>query len=190
MCRLLVSWSVLLGFLAVQSSGYFVINEPAAQREWVNNAPNLVSWSKGLLDGVDGFDVEMARMGTDGLVLVARNVPVKPAQFNIMIQNVPAGDDYFLIFLNSTHGIMYATSHRFTILAPNASPTSTPPSPAPNVPTVTVSGSPNPAQQFATTFPALANSATRNSMALDLHHVVAILMNVVFCLFGALWTVA
>ena len=54
-------------------TGYFVISEPAAQREWVNNAPNLVTWSKGLLDGVNGFDVEMARMSTDGLVLVARN---------------------------------------------------------------------------------------------------------------------
>ena len=53
--------------------GYLVINEPAAQREWVNNAPNLVSWSKGLLDGIYGFDVELARMSTDGLTLVARN---------------------------------------------------------------------------------------------------------------------
>ncbi len=54
-------------------AGYFLINEPAAQREWANNAANLVTWSKGLLDGVDGFDVEMARMSTDGLMLVARN---------------------------------------------------------------------------------------------------------------------
>jgi hypothetical protein len=53
--------------------GYFIINEPAAQREWVNNGVNLVSWSKGLLDGINGFDVEMARMSTDGLTLVARN---------------------------------------------------------------------------------------------------------------------
>lgn len=84
---------ILLGFFAVQTSGmscqiclldvknriiifcpgYLVINEPAAQREWANNAPNLVSWSKGLLDGIHGFDVEMARMSTDGLTLVARN---------------------------------------------------------------------------------------------------------------------
>jgi len=54
-------------------TGYFIINEPAAQREWINNAPNLVSWSKGLLDGIEGFDVELARMSTDGLTLVARN---------------------------------------------------------------------------------------------------------------------
>jgi len=82
---------ILLGFLTVQASctscqnfflnlntdpfftGYFIINEPSAQREWVNGAPNLVSWSKGLLDGIDGFDVELARMSTDGLTLVARN---------------------------------------------------------------------------------------------------------------------
>src|SRR5260221_7777585 len=82
---------ILLGFLTVQASctsrkncflnvktdsfftGYFIINEPSAQREWINGTPNLVSWSKGLLDGIDGFDVELARMSTDGLTLVARN---------------------------------------------------------------------------------------------------------------------
>ena len=55
------------------SVGYFVIDEPAAQRQWVNNAANLVSWSKGVLDSINGFDIEMARMSTNGLVLVARN---------------------------------------------------------------------------------------------------------------------
>jgi hypothetical protein len=58
---------------ALIGPGYFIINEPAAQREWMNNAANLVSWSKGLLDGIHGFDVEIARMSTDGLTLVARN---------------------------------------------------------------------------------------------------------------------
>lgn len=180
---------ILLGFLAVQTSGYFIIDEPAAKQEWVNNAANLVSWSKGLLDGIGGFDVEMARMSTDGLTLVARNVPAKPPQLNIMLQNVPAGDDYFLIFLNSTHGTMYATSHRFSILAANASPSSSPPSPAANVPTVTISGSPNPTQQFATTFPALASGAWRTSVSVGTPQVLAIMMAMVGCMFGAMWTV-
>ena len=65
--------------------GYFLINEPAAQRQWVNNAANLVTWSKGLLDGIDGFDVEMARMSTDGLTLVARNGEVRPCYILRMV---------------------------------------------------------------------------------------------------------
>jgi len=180
---------ILLGFLAVRTSGYFIIDEPAAQRQWVNNAANLVSWSKGLLDGIEGFDVEMARMSTDGLTLVARNVPAKPPQLNIMLQDVPAGDDYFLIFLNSTHGLMYATSPRFSILAASASPSSSPPSPAANVPTITISGSPNPTQHFATTFPALVSGAWKTSVGVGTPQLLAIMMTIVGCVFGALWTV-
>jgi len=55
------------------TAGYFLIDEPGLKREWSNNAANLVSWQKGVLDGIHGFDVEMARMSTDGLMLVARN---------------------------------------------------------------------------------------------------------------------
>ena len=70
-----------------------------------------------------------------------------------MIQDVPAGDDYFLLFLNSTSGTMFASSQKFSIGATaNARATTNP-----NVPTVTVSGSPNPTAVFATTFPPNAN---------------------------------
>jgi hypothetical protein len=119
-----------------------------------------------------------------------KKVPAKPPQLNIMLQNVPAGDDYFLIFLNSTHGIMYATSPRFSILAANASPSSTPPSPAADAPTITISGSPNPTQQFATTFPALISGAWKTSVGVGTPQLLAITMTIVGCMFGALWTVA
>lgn len=52
---------------------YFIVNEPSLGRQWTNGGANLVSWTKGVLDGIAGFDVEMARMGTDGLQLIARN---------------------------------------------------------------------------------------------------------------------
>ncbi|KAF8814376.1 hypothetical protein BYT27DRAFT_7156889 [Phlegmacium glaucopus] len=141
------------------ASAYFIVQEPQSNRQWVNNGQNLVTWTKGLKDGINGFDIEMARMSHDGLTLVAKNVLAAQGKLNLMLLDVPPGDDYFLLFINSTHGVMYATSNKFTILAPSATPSVTPPSPATSVPTVTVSGSPNPTQQFATTFPALPNGA-------------------------------
>ncbi|PPQ72224.1 hypothetical protein CVT24_002352, partial [Panaeolus cyanescens] len=138
---------------------FFIIEEPNKQTQWVNNAANVVQWRKGLLDGIHGFDLELARMGTDGLTLIARNVPVKPNKLNIYLSNVPAGDDYFLIFINSTHGVMHTTSSKFTILEPNATPSSTSTVMLdPNVPTVTIQGGPNPTAFFATTFPAISGA--------------------------------
>lgn len=55
------------------SANYFIINDPQLSTQWSNNAPNLITWSKGLRDGVHGFDVEMARLSKNGLSLVARN---------------------------------------------------------------------------------------------------------------------
>jgi len=107
-----------------------------------------------------------------------------------MLQDVPPGDDYFLIFINSTHGVMHATSNRFTVLAPNATPSSSPPSPADSVPTVTISGGPNPTMPFATTFAAIANGAIAfGQLGLRSVHVGAMVWVMLGCLFGALWTV-
>ncbi|KIM35382.1 hypothetical protein M413DRAFT_449769 [Hebeloma cylindrosporum] len=179
---------IVLAFLSLQvSANYFIITSPAAQSQWQNNAANLVSWEKGVLDDIYGFDVEMARMSKDGLTLVARNVPATQKRLNIFLQDVPAGDDYFLIFINSTHGVMHATSSKFTILASSASPSSTPPSPAEGIPTVTVSGSPNPTQLFATTFPAIASGALRS--VLESAQVNALIVTLFGIGFGAVWTI-
>ena len=168
-------------------ANYFVITAPAAQSQWQNNVANLVSWEKGVLDDVYGFDVEMARMSTDGLTLVARNVPATQKRLNILLQDIPAGDDYFLIFINSTHGVMHATSSKFTVLASSATPSTTPPSPAGGVPTVTISGTPNPTQQFATTFPAIASGGLRS--VLGVAQVNALMVTLLGIAFGAAWTI-
>jgi len=75
---------------------------------------------------------------------------------NVVLQDVPAGDDFFLICLNSTAGITYSVSSRFSVVDANS--TGSNPSPA-SAPTVTVSGTPNPLTQFAQTFGPSANSA-------------------------------
>lgn len=51
----------------------FVITQPAAGTQWANGAANLVSWTKGVGDGVDGVDIEMSRLSQDGIIFVARD---------------------------------------------------------------------------------------------------------------------
>lgn len=153
--RSCLSTCILLVLVATSVSAYFLIDEPHRDTQWVNNQANLVQWKKGLLDGVNGFDVEMARLSTDGLTLIAKNVPAQQQSLNIFLQDIQPGDDYFLMFMNSTHGVMYATSPRFTILAVGGTVNSTGLSPNNAVPTVTASGAPDPTKAFVTTFPAL-----------------------------------
>ncbi|KAF8830611.1 hypothetical protein HHX47_DHR2000801 [Lentinula edodes] len=168
---------------------YFIINEPDSSSQWSNGASNLISWTKGLEDGIDAFDVELARLTDDGLIFVARDVPCAKGDtsaLNIYLQDVPAANDYFLLFLNSTPGTMYATSSRFTILDSSTSANASQPSTNPSAATVTVSGSPNPTQLFATTF-ALANGSP--VLISDMGYIAVGLGSALFsCLLGAAWT--
>ncbi|KAH9031160.1 hypothetical protein EDB85DRAFT_1891277 [Lactarius pseudohatsudake] len=144
--------SVLLfvTLLPLAAHGYFKVTAPTKGIEWANGQTYPVTWTKGLLDGVDFVDLELTRMSTDGLILVARDVPSSTGGLNIALNSVPAGDDYFLLVLNSTHGIMYATSQPFSIVDSGSSNSSV--QPIASKPTVTVSGGPNPTAQFAATF--------------------------------------
>lgn len=52
--------------------------------QWANGDVNPVRWTKGLLDGVNDVDLELARLSTDGLILVALNgTPSYCALFDI-----------------------------------------------------------------------------------------------------------
>ncbi|KAK0200655.1 hypothetical protein DFS33DRAFT_1353974 [Desarmillaria ectypa] len=150
--------------VATAASAYFFVTEPTEGGQWRNGEVNVISWEKGVLDGVDSFDVEMTRLSEDGLTYIASTVPAdktSPSSLNVYITDIPAGDDYFLLFLNSTHGVMYNTSPRFSILNSSSTPTSTSgsnPTPDSAAPTVTVSGSPNPTQGFVTTFAAVSSA--------------------------------
>ena len=53
-------------------AAYFIIQNPGNGTQMVNNVSNPISWTKGV-DKITGFDLEMARMGQDGLNLIARN---------------------------------------------------------------------------------------------------------------------
>lgn len=175
----------ILGCLAARSSAYFMITQPTRSTQWVNGIANPVTWTKGANDGIAMVDVELSRLSQDGLIFVARNVAGKSSALNIVLQDVPPGDDYFLIFINSTHGVMHATSPRFTILAASSSPNSTQPSPV-SAATVTVSGSSNPTQQFATTFAAIGSGVVpRWGSASEAWSLGSVMVG---CIIGAAWT--
>ena len=58
-----------------ETVAYFVVDQPTKTSQWVNGAANPITWTKGLLDGVDTIDLELARLSSDGLIFVARNGP-------------------------------------------------------------------------------------------------------------------
>jgi len=176
----------MAGCLSARTSAYFMVTEPTGSSQWVNGVANPVKWTKGANDGVIMVDVELSRLSQDGLTFVAMNVPGNPGSLNILLQDVPPGDDYYLIFMNSTHGVMYAASPRFTILPASSSPNSTQPSPISHVTTVTVSGSPNPTQPFATTFAAIGSGdLPRWGSASEAWGLGSVIIG---CMVGAAWT--
>jgi len=165
------------------ASAYFVVEGPVSNTPWLNNATNVVSWAKGVKDGIAGFDLEMTRMSQDGLFLIAKNVPASPLALNVFLVDVPPADDYFLLFINSTIGLMVGTSKQFSILAASSTPSVSPPSPVGSVPTVTVSGVPNLTQPlFATTFAALPAGAVALVSSMQVN---GLLITLLGCAFGA-----
>ncbi|KAH8115092.1 hypothetical protein DFH11DRAFT_1591365 [Phellopilus nigrolimitatus] len=193
--RLLLSLAVLtFGSLPVLADrgSYFKFNQPVQGTEWVNGQANPILWKKGLLDGVDTVDLELARLSSDGLILAALNVPALPGQLNLFIENVPPGDDYYLIFIDSTLGAMYAVSPRFTILAAGSSVNSSASASAAvaSATTVTVSGGPNPTAVFGTTFPALNNGALAWRINSNARHAFfGVGCAVATMILGAAWTI-
>ncbi|KAK2462535.1 hypothetical protein APHAL10511_005505 [Amanita phalloides] len=184
-------WFVLCT-IALQSGAYFSFYEPKLNAKWQSNGVNVIAWAKGKLDGIDTFDIEFTRLSISGNWMVAKGVSHRQTSLNIFIQSLPAADDYLVLFINSTNGAVFAASPRFTILSTNATASSSSfLTPVAGAPTVTVSSTPNPTQQFATTFPAGENSALtlRQSIGKWKVQVVAICATAVTGFFGGVWAV-
>ncbi|KAJ6500339.1 hypothetical protein C8R45DRAFT_977330 [Mycena sanguinolenta] len=161
-----IIFSLVLAAFVSSASAYFVATAPQLNDQWANGQTRLVAWTKGVNDGVTSFDIEMSRLSTDGLTLVAKNVPsVSSSQksINILLQDVPPGNDYYLLFINSTCGVLYATSPPFAILSSGASSTNGSTATNPKAATVTVSGAPSPTQTFAMEFAPVTNGALRRT---------------------------
>lgn len=181
------SWQSVAFILALLLSSlisvdaYFVVNQPGSSTSWKNGSPYPVSWTMGLKDGFDTFDIEITRLSRGGIYFVAKELPVTMSSLNVVLQDVPAGDDYFLICINSTAGVTYSVSSRFSVVDANA--TGSNPSPA-SAPTVTVSGLPNPLSHFAQTFGPSTNGVAPPGWAGIKNQVTAISVSVGAALIG------
>ncbi|TEB22157.1 hypothetical protein FA13DRAFT_1521609 [Coprinellus micaceus] len=183
LCALLWAWSV---------SAYFLVTYPTRAAQWAQGTTHQLTWEKGLLDGVEGYDVELTRMSRDELVLVARNVPAKPPALNVYLDNLPAGDDYVFVFINSTHGVLQGTSARFEILGAGKGASSDQPTPTKvdNAFTASVTRGANPTAFFATTFPALPwNGAAPRPGIVGAGALLGVVMTVVGGVVGGWWVV-
>jgi hypothetical protein len=76
-------------------------------------------------------------------------VPVSLGLLNINIQDVPIADDYYVIFLNMSEGIIYSLSSKFTIT--NSSSDANGQSESDN-PTASIKGAPTPTETWALAF--------------------------------------
>ncbi|KAI5120007.1 hypothetical protein M0805_008468 [Coniferiporia weirii] len=169
---------------------YFQFVQPVQGTEWVNGKTNPILWKKGLLDSVYMFDLELARLSEDGVIPIALNVNANTGKLDLFLQDVPSGNDYYLLFLNSTHGGMHAISPRFTILdagsSVNASQSAAPAATAAS--TVSISGGPNPTAVFATTFSPITGAAAP-AWRLGTGAGVGVLATLGAVVAGAAWTV-
>ena len=140
---------------------YFKIKSPSPTSPWLVGQSNPISWVSAN-EGVTQFDIELARLKTDGLIYVARNVSTSWSALNVMLDSVPTGDDYYMLFIDSIHGNMYSMSERFSILSAGSTPTAGAVGAAnPTASTVTLKGGPHPTAHFAYTFAGTSGAGSR-----------------------------
>jgi hypothetical protein len=144
---------LLLPLSLALGPSYFYITKPAKGDQWTQGDAHATTWVHAV-DGIDVVDVELGRTSTSGLLLGAREVPTRWGSLNLLLGDVPPGDDYYFIFMNVTHGLVYSVSEQFTILAASSSSSnsSSEIAPDPSKPTVTISGAPGPTMSFAATY--------------------------------------
>lgn len=118
-------------------------------------------------------------------------MPANSGSLNVELQDVPAADDYYLLFINATHGGMYAISPRFTILDAGATVDSSASASAPvsSASTISVSGGPNPTARFVQTFPVISGALAWRLDASAQMSMWGVAGAAVAAVAGAAWTV-
>ncbi|KZS89508.1 hypothetical protein SISNIDRAFT_469276 [Sistotremastrum niveocremeum HHB9708] len=166
--RLLLSLPLALLSLPLlslaQTASYFNILSPTSSSVWSSDALGVLSWVTSPNEGIDNFDVELARISVSGLIFIARAVPTALGFLNIELQSIPSGTDYFFMLVNSTNGQNFAISDKFTISSPNSSSSSSSiagANPVAGAPTVTATGGPDPTVGFQATLGPVVGAAVR-----------------------------
>jgi len=165
-----------------QTPSYFNIIQPTLNANWTNSGLNVIKWVSAK-EGVLTVDMQLVRLTVDGILPIAAGIPTSWGGFNVVLQDTPPGDDYFILLLDSGDTTMYSLSSRFSIsTTASAAPASSAlPSP---VATATVSGAPNPTMQFAATYGVSGAVKLSSSMGLAL---VSATLCAMWISAGALW---
>ncbi|WWC70603.1 uncharacterized protein I206_104554 [Kwoniella pini CBS 10737] len=164
----------LLTFLPLAfslSTIYWPISYPSIDNPWVLGEKNLVAWKTGGGTGIESFDIQLHNSNRTimvGFLPIALRVPMEKlpgkkfygGEIEVdLSSSLPTGDGFFLIFMNTYHGEVYAKSPKFSIYSSKPDNYTSPDLPTATV-TATITTVPNPTQQWAMTLNGIDPDAT------------------------------
>ncbi|GFZ45370.1 hypothetical protein JCM24511_03096 [Saitozyma sp. JCM 24511] len=170
----------LLSLTSAQvSTIYWPIASPGPKYPWVIGAKNILAWQTGGGTGIDSFDVQLHNSNKSvmiGFLPIALRVPLERlpsghhnygGEMEVDLDSgIPTGDNFRLIFMNTYHGEVYATSDKFSIYASQpANYTTDADLPTATI-TATLTGDPNPTQQWAITLNGINPDATASAQVI------------------------
>ncbi|KAK4687176.1 hypothetical protein P7C73_g2948, partial [Tremellales sp. Uapishka_1] len=201
--------SILLAPLALAvNTIYWPVSSPSPTYPWVIGSKNLLSWTTGGGSGIESFDVQLHNANRNimvGFIPIALRVPMQRlttgsknygGEIEVDLNgNMPTGDGFSLIFMNTLHGesqkfsIYSSAPSNYTAVGtssaspsslffPLANPRNAHPCHAPadtstDLPTATITATlselPNPTQQWALTLDGVDpdSTATATNIAGD-----------------------
>ncbi|WVQ65950.1 uncharacterized protein L199_004128 [Kwoniella botswanensis] len=172
--------SLLLPFLPLAfslSTIYWPVTNPSETNPWVIGNKNLVAWKTGGGTGIESFDIQLHNSNRTimvGFLPIALRVPMEKlpgkkyygGEIEVdLVDGLPTGDGFFLIFMNTYHGEVYAKSPKFSIYATKPDNYTDPDLPTATV-TATLTTVPNPTQQWAMTLNGIDPDATASGTAI------------------------
>ncbi|KAK8858445.1 hypothetical protein IAR55_002672 [Kwoniella newhampshirensis] len=162
------------------STIYWPVAYPNANYPWVIGQKNLLSWLTGGATGIDSFDIQLHngnRTVMTGFIPIALRVPMERlptgrknygGEIEVDLDtSIPTGDSFFLIFMNTYHGEVYAKSPKFSIYPSQPDNYTSADLPTATV-TATLTNAPNPTQQWAVTLNGIDADATATATATDI----------------------
>ncbi|EIW73596.1 hypothetical protein M231_04202 [Tremella mesenterica] len=173
----LIGWLVFATSLvsAQLSTIYWPVNYPNANSPWVVGQKNFLSWITGGGVGIESFDIQLHHWNQtilNGFYPIALRVPMERlstgrknfgGELEVDLDSsIPVADGYILVFMNTLHGSVYAKSQKFSILASAPSNYTSADLPTATA-TATLTGVPNPTQQWALTLNGIDPDATASA---------------------------
>ncbi|WVR06207.1 hypothetical protein IAU60_003237 [Kwoniella sp. DSM 27419] len=166
---------LLLPFLPLVlslSTIYWPVTHPSKDNPWILGQKNLCAWTTGGGTGIDSFDIQLHNFNKSvmiGFVPVALRVPMEKlssgsknygGEIEVDLNlNLPTGDGFFLLFMNTYHGQVYSKSPQFSIYPSTPDNFTAPDLPTATI-TATVTRNPNPTQEWAITLNGIDPDAT------------------------------